>query len=135
MEEVIEFLRQNNASVSNPLELPSHEDLVIIEEEILMPLPFDYREFLLEVSDVVYGYIEPATAADPRSHTYLSEITSVAWDLGLSREFIPVCEYDDGYAYISQDGKIGFWSHQEVSENEWETIWHWARDIWIAGNL
>ena len=135
MEEIIEFLRENNELISTPLDLPTHDDLVEIEEAILMPLPYDYREFLLEVSDVVYGRIEPATAADPRSHTYLAEMTSVAWDSGLSREYVPICEYDGGYACIAQDGKIVFWNRNDFVNEEWETIWHWVRDVWISKNI
>lgn len=133
MEEIVEFLRENNEAVINPLDLPDHEDLVAIEEEILMPIPFEYREFLLSVSDVVYGKVEPATAADPRSHTYLSEMTAYAWDIGLSREYLPVCEYDQGYACVDQDGQIFFWKNGELTDKQWETIWHWVRDVWVDG--
>lgn len=54
-----------------------------IEEQLLINLPFELREFLLKVSDVVYGRLEPVTVTDPQSHTYLPEVTAVAWDLGL----------------------------------------------------
>ena len=133
MEEIIEFLQEHNEAVINPLDLPDHEDLVAIEEEILMPIPFEYREFLLSVSDVVYGKVEPATAADPRSHTYLSEMTAYAWDLGLPREYLPVCEYDQVYACIDQDGQVFFWKNGDLTDKQWETIWHWVRDVWVEG--
>lgn len=55
MEEVIEQLRELNEPVPVPLELPEEELLVEIEEQILINLPFELREFLLKVSDVVYG--------------------------------------------------------------------------------
>lgn len=130
MEEIIDLLREQNAAVNLPLELPTEEALVCIEEEILMPIPYDLRLFLLEVSDVIVGVIEPVTAADPRSHTYLSEVTSRAWEIGLSREYVPVCEYDGGYACIDQAGKIYFWDGNDVTK-EWEDFWRWCRDVWI----
>ena len=83
MEEVIEQLRELNEPVPVALELPDEETLVEIQEEILIHLPFELREFLLKVSDVVYGRLEPVTASDPQSHTYLPEVASVAWDRGL----------------------------------------------------
>ena len=83
MEEVIEQLRELNEPVPVPLELPDDELLVEIEEQLLINLPFELREFLLKVSDVVYGRLEPVTATDPQSHTYLPEVASVAWDLGV----------------------------------------------------
>lgn len=53
-----------------------------IQEQILIHLPHGLREFLLTVSDVVYGHLEPVTASDPNSHTYLPEVTATAWDQG-----------------------------------------------------
>ncbi len=71
MEDVIERLREENEPVPVPLELPDEDLLVEIEEELLISLPPEFREFLLTVSDVVYGRIEPVTVTDPQSHTYL----------------------------------------------------------------
>ena len=131
MEEVLEELRERNETVSVPLELPSEEDLVCVEEEILISLPGDLRTFLLEASDVVCGAIEPATAADPRSHTYLPEMAAHAWSVGLPREYIPVCEYAGGFACIAQDGKVYFWQNDDLIE-AWEDFWLWCRDVWLA---
>lgn len=99
MEEVIEQLRELNEPVPVPLELPDEETLVEIQEEILIHLPFELREFLLKVSDVVYGRLEPVTASDPQSHTYLPEVASVAWDRGLPRDLVPLCQ--DGRDYYA----------------------------------
>ena len=55
MEEVIEQLRELNEPVPVPLELPDDDLLVEIEEQLLINLPFGLREFLLQVSDVIYG--------------------------------------------------------------------------------
>ncbi len=55
MEDVIEKLRELNEPVPVPLELPEEELLVEIEEELLIGIPAEFREFLLLVSDVVYG--------------------------------------------------------------------------------
>ncbi|MFT5083085.1 MAG: hypothetical protein ACI9Y1_001122 [Lentisphaeria bacterium] len=133
MEEIIEQLRELHESVSTPLHLPTDDELVLIEEQILISLPYDFRLFLLEVSDVVFGRVEPATAADPRSHTFLPEMASQAWDMGLPRHCIPICEYDGGYACIGMDGKVEFWSAVSgMSGQYWENIWYWCQDVWIA---
>ena len=79
MEEILELLRDHNEMVPVPLELPDHDCLVEIEEEILLPIPRDIRTYLLEASDVVFGSMEPVTAADPNSHTYLPDVTATAW--------------------------------------------------------
>src|SRR5690554_7775213 len=85
MEDVVELLREHNQPVPTPLELPTDDDLLDVQEQILIHLPHGLREFLLEVSDVVYGHLEPVTASDPQSHTYLPEVAATAWDLGLPR--------------------------------------------------
>ena len=132
MEDIIEQLRERSETVSLGLELPSEDQLVVVEEEILIPLPHDLRVFLLEVSDLIVGSLEPATAADPRSHTYLPEMCANAWDAGLPRENIPICQYRGGYAAIAEDGKVFFWSPDGAEDEPWDDIWRWCRDVWLA---
>ncbi len=134
MEEVIDELRERNEPVPVALELPDEETLVEIQEQILIHLPFALREFLLTVSDVVYGHLEPVTASDPHSHTYLPEVTATAWDLGLPRNLIPLC-YDAPIYYVVDDeeGEVFAWDSetQEMQDETWESVWHWVRDIWL----
>ena len=134
MEEVIEQLRELNEPVPVPLELPDDETLVEIQEQILIHLPYDLREYLLQVSDVVYGRLEPVTACDPQSHTYLPEVAATAWSLGVPRELVPLCEDHGNYYVVEEDGTVLLWEADtgEVSEDEtWESVWHWIRDVWL----
>ncbi len=131
MDELIDLLREKNEPIPTPLELPDSDQLVEIEEQLLISLPGEYREFLLTVSDVVYGRLEPATATDPQSHTYLPELAATAWDQGLPRDLIPICGHDHGYYCIDQNGAIFDWRDGELSDDEWETIWYWVRDVWL----
>lgn len=131
MDEIIEQLRERNEPIPTPLELPDSDLLVEIEEQLYLSLPAEYREFLLTVSDVVCGTLEPATVTDPQSHTYLPEMAATAWDRGLPRDLIPICENADGYYCISQDGSVLLWQDGELHEDEWETIWYWVRDVWL----
>ncbi len=134
MEEVIEQLRELNEPVPVPLELPEEETLVDIQEQILIHLPFALREYLLQVSDVVYGRLEPVTAADPQSHTYLPEVAATAWPLGVPREFVPLCEDRGNYYVVEDDGTVLLWEADttEINEDEtWESVWHWVRDVWL----
>ena len=66
MEEIIEQLREANEPVPVPLELPDEDQIVEIEEQLFIDIPFVFREFLLTVSDVVYGSLEPVTVTDPQ---------------------------------------------------------------------
>ena len=133
MEEVIEQLRELNEPVPVPLELPDEELLVEIEEQILINLPFELREFLLKVSDVVYGRLEPVTVTDPQSHTYLPEVASVAWSLGVPRELVPICEDQGNYYCVEQDGTVLLWDGEEedLTDESWDSVWHWVREVWL----
>lgn len=136
MDEVIEELRQRNESVPVPLDLPDEDDLVLIEEALFLPLPKDYRAFLLQASDIVCGSIEPATVADPNSHTHLPHLAAQAWSVGLPRQFIPICEHQDQYHCIAPDGTVLLWDTNtgELTSNEWETIWHWTQEVWLGSS-
>ena len=131
MEDVVDELRENAQDLSAPLELPDEDTLVEIEEQILVPLPYEFREFLLQVSDVVFGSLEPVTVTDTHSHTYLPDVAANAWAEGMPRELIPVCEHRGEYYGISEDGEVVRWADGEVTEDTWPSIWHWARDVWL----
>lgn len=133
MEDVIELLREHNQPVPVPLELPTEDDLLDVQEQILIHLPHELREFLMEVSDVVFGHLEPVTASDPHSHTYLPEVAATAWDLGLPRHLVPLCQEADCYFAVEPDGEVVAWSTtgQDYLDDSWETVWHWARDYWL----
>lgn len=131
MEDVIEALIEGSEAVPIPLTLPDDELLVEIEEQILISLPSEYKEFLLEVSNVIYGSIEPATVTDSQSHTYLPELAAFAWNIGLSRELIPICQVGEDYYCIEQDGTVVFWFQQSINEESWDSIWQWAKEVWL----
>ena len=132
MEEIIDVLRQAAVPQTFPLELPEEDELVEVEEIILIPLPKSLKIFLLTVSDLVCGTLEPVTVSDSQSHTYLPEVTAEAWAAGLPRDLIPICQKSESYYCIDQDGQIQLWEGGELAEPVWEDIWDWAQDIWIT---
>lgn len=131
MEEILDLLREYNEDVPVPLDLPDEDQLVEIEEELLLPIPRDMREYLLKASDVVYGALEPVTAADPNSHTYLPEVAAVAWSLGVPRYLVPLCEVNGAYYCVDPEGEVVFWRDGELTDDNWQTIWYWVRDVWL----
>ena len=131
MEEVVDQIRESALATAAFLELPNEDELVLVEEEILLPIPREMRSFLLQVSDVVCGSLEPVTVADPGAHTLLPEVTSVAWSIGLPRELMVVCQTGDDYYCIAQDGEVQFWQNGEIAEQTWEDIWQWAEEVWL----
>ncbi|CAD5107141.1 SMI1/KNR4 family protein [Zestomonas carbonaria] len=133
MEDVIDQLRELNEPVPVPLELPDEDLLVEIEEQLLINLPHDLREFLLKVSDVVYGRLEPVTVTDPQSHTYLPEVAAQAWDDGVPRDLLPICQAGRNYYVVDIEGEVTLWSgdDDELTDETWDSVWHWARDVWL----
>lgn len=131
MEDIVDTLLQYAEDVPVPLDEADIEDIVDAEAQILLPLPSSYKHFLLQVGHVVYGVVEPATVADPGSHTYLPELTANAWDLGMDRQWAAICQIPDGYYAISPEGKIHLWHYNGSSEETHEDIWAWAQEIWL----
>ena len=132
MEELIEEIRAKNEPVPVPLELPDMDDIIDAEEQILLSLDYEFRQFLLTVSDVIIGNLEPATVADPNSHTYLPEIAAMAWSLGVSRELIPFCEHQSGYYCTDEAGQVVLWKGDALADEEpWTNIWQWAEYVWL----
>lgn len=131
MEDILDELNARAETLPVPLEPASEDHLLEAEEQILMPIPRVYREFILETSHLVVGGIEPATVSDPVSHTYLPELCAIAWDRGLPRHLIPICEIGHGYYGVDPDGFVIEWPASDNS-TEWESVWEWARDVWLA---
>ena len=131
MDEIIAELRERAQHVPVPLELPDDDDLLAVEESILLQLPKEYRFFLASVSDLVLGTMEPATASDPVSHTYLPELAATCWDQGLPRHLIPICLTEDKIYTLDPDGLVELWQRGEPQEQNWETVWDWAIQVWL----
>lgn len=132
MDRVIAELRGCNEEVPVPLELPDMDDIIDAEERLLLGLDNEFRQFMLTVSDVIYGTLEPVTVADPNAHTYLPEVAAVAWSLGVSRELIPLCEDGGNYYCINEIGEVVYWKNGAVTDEEpWADVWQWAEHVWL----
>ena len=132
MDRVIEELQRCNEPVPVPLELPDMDDILDAESQILISLDPQLKRFLLTVSNVVFGTIEPVTVADHNSHTYLPEVAAMAWSIGVPRDLIPICEYGGGYYCSNEIGMIVYWlDGEETDEEPWPDIWQWAEQVWL----
>ena len=132
MEDIIEKLRANAQQVPVPLELPDEDQLLDIEEALVTSLPKSLRAFLLTVSDLVIGSLEPVTAADPHSHTYLADVAAEAWEAGVPRHLLPFCQSGSCYYCINLEDAVLVWTPSSgESDVEWEDILHWAEAVWL----
>lgn len=134
LNEVAEQLLDASLETAFPLELPELDDIVEAQEELLIHIPADFRDYLLHCSHVIYGRLEPVTLADPNSHTYLPEVAAEAWSQGLPREYIPLCQDGANFYCLDEDGVVYLWENgSDMPEQIAEHIWYWVRDVWLAG--
>lgn len=131
MNELVDALEQGAIAQSVEVEPCTEDDLVEVEEAILLPLPGDFKEFLQTASHFVYGSLEPVTVSDPQLHTHLPEVTAEAWASGMERDLIPLCQIGLGYYCINQEGEVGLWQDGELTDENWESVWHWVEDVWL----
>lgn len=133
MEDVVDALREAAIEQTYPLELPDDDLLVEIEEELLLPLPQQLKEFLLNVSDLVIGTLEPVTVCDAYAHTHLPELTTQFWANGLPRDLIVVCALGEDCYCINQQGEVQLWQSGYLAEDQhWQDIWQWAYQVWLS---
>ena len=130
--EIISRLRSVNEPVPKPARLPSESDVRKIEAELKIIFHSDFRKYLLEASDVVFGTKEPVTICEPKSHTYLPSVVESARAYGVPTDLVPVCEDNADFYCINRHGKIVFWSHNGTSDESWPSLATWIRDVWLG---
>jgi hypothetical protein len=130
--EVIAQLRAVNESVPFPLALPTAEEVAGAERELRWTFPADYRRFLLEASDVVVGSLEHCLVTPDAGYRDLVTTAREAWDLGMSRDLLPICEDNGDYYCLDSTGRVHFWSHNGVTDETWPDLATWIRAVWIG---
>jgi len=131
--EIAQLLSDNAVETAFPLDKPSIDDLVEAQEIMLISIPPIFRDYLMTCSHLSYGSLEPVTLADPGLHTYLPEVAARAWEIGLPRETLPLCQDQANVYCVGEDDTVYIWDQEsggepeEVSTNTWE----WVRDIWL----
>lgn len=129
-------LRKLNEQVPNPLKLPTLSQLIEFEKNNSIKLPQDYKQYLLEASDVVFGNLEPATIQDPTLYTDLRKLIELAKQYGITSSIIPFCE-DNGDMYcITMSGSIKYWSHDRngFTKDCWSSLSEWIIKVWIGNS-
>jgi hypothetical protein len=106
---------------------------VSVEQALGVHLHPDFRLYLLEASDVVFGIFEPVTITQPGAHTDLPEVAKGAWDgYGVDRDLLPICEDNADYYCMTKEGQVVFWSHNGRSTESWPSLADWIERVWIA---
>ena len=136
LDQAIKSLRERNEEVPIPLRLPTSAEVAAAEQELRTTFHSDFKRYLLEASDIVFGALEPVTITDEESHTHLPEVARAAWqDMDLPRHLLPLCEDNGDYYCIDKSGEILFWSHNDGAiTDRWKNLATWIEEVWIGEN-
>ncbi len=126
-------LRKRNMTVPKPPRLPSENEVDSVEVSLGVRFHPDFRRYLLEASDVVFGIFEPVTITQPGAHTDLLEVAKDAWEgYGVPRDLLPICEDNADFYCMNECGEVVFWSHDGWSSETWLNLADWIERVWIA---
>jgi hypothetical protein len=132
LDEAFQSLRAVNQPVPIPMSLPTPAEVAAIEQELGLSFHPDYRRYLLEASDVVFGVYEPTTVADPESHTHLPRMLRDARLNGLDPSWVPLCWDNGDYFCIKPTGEVVYWSHGIATGEHWPNLAAWIQEVWLA---
>jgi hypothetical protein len=133
LDDAIHELRARDEPVPIPARLPTAEEVEAAERRLGVPLPADFRRYLLEASDVTYGVIEPVTITLPGSHTDLFRVAEDAWNgYGVPRDLVPICEDNADFYCMNSAGEVVFWSHNGWSSEKWPSLADWIEQVWLT---
>jgi len=131
--DVIAELRELNEPVPKPLRLPTDAEVDAAEDQLGVKFPADYRRYLLQASDVVYGPLEPAVVIPDAGHLSLTDIAETAWDeMEVPRNLLPFCEDNGDYYCLTETGEVEFWSHDGATDDKWKDLATWISEVWIG---
>lgn len=133
LDQAFAALRERDTPVPIPARLPTEDEIVDAEEVLEVKFHPDFRRYLLEVSNVNVGTLEPVTLRPPEAHTDLLQLCESAWEeMELPRNLVPICEDNGDYYCMNKKGQIVFWSSDGASEEKWANLATWIEEVWIG---
>jgi hypothetical protein len=132
LDDMIAELRELNETIPKPLRLPTPNEIESAERRLDYEFHPDYRKYLLESSDIVYGVLEPCTVTSGGGHTDLVEIAESAWRTGdVPRELLPICSDNADHYCMNEAGEVLFCPHDGTSDEKWPNLATWIKQVWI----
>ncbi len=126
-------LRERHTETPVQQPLPSSTDVEAVEADLGITLPSDLCRYLLEVSDVFVGTLEPVTLGRIDSHTHLLNVIQSARAYGVPDELLPFCEDNADFFCFNNKGEIEYWSHNGTTDERWPDLATWIEDVWLGG--
>jgi hypothetical protein len=135
LSEVISELRLLNEPVPQPLRLPTEDEVRDAENRLGINFIQDYRHYLLKASDVTYGTLEPAIVIPDSGYLNLVQVAEFAWnEMEVPRNLLPICEDNGDYYCLNEKGEVLFWSHNGTTDEKWQNLATWIKEVWIEGH-
>ena len=132
LDDAITKLRSRAQSAPKPLPLPAPEQVEAVEAELGIRFSSDYVRYLLTASDVVFGFIEPATVANPSFRTHIPKVVASARAYGVPSHLLPICEDNADFYCLTPLGNVEFWSHNGSTNESWPDLATWIEQVWIG---
>ena len=139
LDHALQELRRLNEPVPRPRRLPTLEEVNELERQVGVRFHPDFRRYLLEASDVVYGTLEPVTAVPRHSpgvqdYTFLPNVIASGRAYGLPEGLLPFCEDNADFYCLNEGGEVLFWSHNGWTDEKWPDLATWIKEVWVGGN-
>ena len=129
--------RLKSVRMELPIQQYLPDDVVLdqYEQEIGVEFPNDYREFLKTASDSMYNGKAALRVTQDKGHSSeLAEAIINAQQIGVPKNWIPICEDNGDYFCIVPDARIVFWDHNGQNDESWPDLASWIEQVWIEGN-
>ncbi|KGM27781.1 SMI1/KNR4 family protein [Photorhabdus luminescens] len=135
LDKIINELKLLSGGERNNIDLPDDELLAQYERDIGFTFPNDYKKVLKEIGNVFYGSIGLLSVTkDKQNYGELSQSLEDARELGVPKDWLPICEDNGNYYCLLSDGQVRYWSHDGYSDEMWLDITDWLQQVWINGN-
>lgn len=131
MDEIIRLLREKNEEVPIPMRLPSDQEISSAESVLNRKFHPDYKQYLREASDVVFGVLEPLVVIPKDNRLFLPKVAKEAWEYGLPYHLLPICEENGDYFAIDSEGLVHFWAHNGTTDEQWPDLATWINKVWL----
>jgi hypothetical protein len=133
IDDVINELRSLDQQKVELKRLPTEAEVDATEMALGVSFHPDYRQFLLQASNISYGIIEPATVTETPTHTNIIWVAESAWSLmNVPRDLLPICEDNGDYFCMNAIGEVIYWSHNGSTNEKWPDLATWIKKVWIA---
>mmetsp|Transcript_2342 Transcript_2342/g.6809 ORF Transcript_2342/g.6809 Transcript_2342/m.6809 type:complete len:144 (+) Transcript_2342:137-568(+) len=134
MDAAIAHLRELDKSDA-PTPLPTEQQVDAIALAAGISFPHDFRRYLLEASNIVYGIKKPVRIDD--SYLNFETVLADAREIGVPDNLLPICE-DNGnfYCVDTLSEAVIFYDHNDCyvgpESESWSNIAAWIEAVWIG---